>query len=157
MATETQKKDNLLQLTTMSLLSLTAGVWDTLGETSFALGNNIGTQLLEMMEKDTGLEIAGETPQDVMTEIGRIFVDEFGLAQDIDVAIDNDRFELKVKQCVNFQLSTELLQKAGVEKPFICPVMNACGAALKRMGHRTRPDIKSWPEGRGSIITFSKI
>jgi hypothetical protein len=109
MATETQKKDNLLQLTTMSLLSLTAGVWDTLGETSFALGNNIGTQLLEMMEKDTGLEIAGETPQDVMTEIGRIFVDEFGLAQDIDVAVENGHFELKVKQCVNFQLSTELL------------------------------------------------
>jgi hypothetical protein len=44
-----------------------------------------------------------------------------------------------------------------VEKPFICPVMNACGAALKRMGYRTRPDIKPWPEGHGSIITFSKI
>jgi hypothetical protein len=37
MATEDTKKQNILRLTNMALASLAAGVWDTLGESSFAL------------------------------------------------------------------------------------------------------------------------
>jgi hypothetical protein len=35
--------------------------------------------------------------------------------------------------------------------------MNACGAALKRMGYRAREDVVKWPEEGGSIITFVKV
>jgi len=31
------------------------------------------------------LEIAGEKPEDVLTEIGRLFVDEFGFASSVDI------------------------------------------------------------------------
>jgi hypothetical protein len=46
---------------------------------------------------------------------------------------------------------------AGVEKPFICPILNACQAALRRMGYKMREDVEKWADGKGSIITFKEI
>ncbi len=157
MATEDSKKENVLRLTTMALASLTAGVWDTLGDSSFALAGPMGDEILQMMEKEMGLEIAGESPKDVINEICRIFVDEFGFAKDIAVEMKGDEeVVLKVKSCINVPF-TARLRAAGVEKPFICPIMNACAAALKRMHFRMRNDVVKWDEGNGSIITFTKV
>ncbi len=156
MASEDQKKENRLRLTNLALLSLASSTWDTLGETSFAFSSQMGEHILEVMEKEMGLEIAGEDPQDVMTEIGRIFVDEFGFCSDIDVEADNGGYAVKVKQCVNRKFTDQLLQ-AGVEKPFICPIMNACQAALRRMNFKMREDVTKWTEENGSIITFKSV
>lgn len=157
MASEEQKKDNRLRLTNMALLSLASSTWDTLGDSAFAYSGAMGNRILEIMEKEMGLEIGGETPEDVMTEIGRIFVDEFGFAGDIDVAENGDgKFEVKVKNCVN-RAFTDKLMAAGVEKPFICPIMNACQAALRRMDFKAHEDVEKWVEGKGSIITFEVI
>ncbi len=156
MATEESKKQNVLRLTSMALASLTAGVWDTLGEASFALAGPMGDEILGMMEKEMGLEIAGESPKDVVNEICRIFVDEFGFAKEIAVAMDGDqKLVLKVRSCINVPF-TDRLAAAGVEKPFICPIMNACGAALRRMNFKMHHDVQKWPDGNGSIITFVK-
>jgi hypothetical protein len=157
MATEEAKKENVLRLTSLALASLTAGVWDTLGESSFALSGPIGDAILHMMEKEMGLEIAGESPKDVINEICRIFVDEFGFAKDIAVETDGDqKMLLRVRNCINVPF-TDRLTAAGVEKPFICPIMNACAAALKRLGFKMRNDVTKWPEGSGSLITFVKV
>jgi hypothetical protein len=156
MATEDQKKENRLRLTNMALLSLASSTWDTLGESAFAFSGPMGDHVLAVMEKEMGLEIAGENPEDVMTEIGRIFVDEFGFCGDIDVETNNDTYTIKVKQCVN-RAFTDKLMAVGVEKPFICPIMNACQAALRRMGYKMREDVEKWPEAKGSIITFKGI
>ncbi|MGA9396857.1 MAG: hypothetical protein WBV22_01245 [Anaerolineaceae bacterium] len=157
MATEEVKKQNVLRLTSMALASLAAGVWDTLGETSFALTNSMGEEILKMFEKEMGLEIAGETPENVIKEIGRIFVDEFGFAKEISIAGSSaDKIELRVRNCINVPF-TDRLAAAGVEKPFICPIMNATAAALSRMGFKMRNDVTKWPDGKGSIITFTKI
>jgi hypothetical protein len=92
-----------------------------------------------------------------MIEIGRIFVDEFGFCGDIDVETnDADGYTVKVKQCVNRKFTDQLLA-AGVEKPFICPIMNACQAALRRMGYKMHENVEKWAEERGSIITFKAI
>jgi hypothetical protein len=156
MATEDQKKENRLRLTNMALLSLASSTWDTLGESAFAFSGPMGDHVLEIMEKEMGLEIAGEDPENVMTEIGRIFVDEFGFCSDIDVDTDGDTYTVKVKQCIN-RAFTDKLVAAGVEKPFICPIMNACQAALRRMGYKMHEDVEKWSEGKGSIITFKGI
>jgi hypothetical protein len=157
MATEEKKKQNMLRLTQIALSSLSAAVWDTLGETSFALSSSMGDQILEMFEKEMGLEIAGESPEAVINEIGRIFVDEFGFAQDIKTTVSNDgnQIELRVTNCIN-RAFTDRLLAAGVPKPYICPVMNVAVAALRRMGYKMRPDIAKWQEGGGTIITFTK-
>ena len=157
MATEEKKQQNQLRLTNMALVGITAGVWQTLGDSAFALSGPMGNQILEMMEKEMGLEVAGESPQTVITEIARIFVDEFGFASDIQVETQgDDGLRLKVCECVN-RTFTDKLVEAGVEKPFICPIMNACQAALRRMGYKMREDVVKWVEGKGSIITFEAI
>jgi hypothetical protein len=156
MATEEKKKENRLRLTNMALLSLASSTWDTLGESSFAFSGAMGNHILEIMEKEMGLEIAGEDPMDVMTEIGRIFVDEFGFCSDIEINNDSDNYQVKVKNCVN-RAFTDKLMAAGVEKPFICPIMNACQAALRRMDFKMREEVEKWVDGKGSIITFTQI
>ncbi len=157
MATDEQKKDNRLRLTNMALLSLASSTWNMLGDTAFSFSGPMGHKILDIMEKEMGLEVAGETPQDVMMEIGRIFVDEFGFASEIEVnSKSDDHFEVKVHNCINRSF-TDKLVAAGVEKPFICPIMNACQAALRRMDFKMHESVEKWVEGKGSIITFDEI
>jgi len=157
MATEEIKKQNQVRLSNMALLSLAAGAWDVLGKGVSAFSGPMGDEILKLMEREMGLEIAGENPETVMTEISRIFVDEFGFASDIEVIIEDDsNFQLKVHNCVNRNF-TDKLTAAGVEKPFVCPIMNSCRSALKRMGYKCHEDIEQWKEGRGSVISFSAI
>ncbi len=154
MASEEVKRANQYRLATMALTSLAAGVWDTLGDSAFAFSGQMGRQVLGIMEKEMGLEIAGEEPEDVLSEISRIFVDEFGFASDISVERKSpELLELKVHNCINRHYTDELAA-VGVEKPFICPIMNATQAALRRMDIKASVDVRKWPEGNGSIITF---
>ena len=153
MATEEKKKQNMARLANLTLFGVTAGIWDFVGESSFALTGKIGDEVLKMMEKEMGLEVAGEKPIDILTEIGRLFVDEYGFAGDIEVAEKDGSIIMKVSKCLNRNLSDKLTA-AGVEKPFICPIMNAGLAALKRLNVKTRPGVEKWVEGKGSIITL---
>jgi len=117
----------------------------------------MGNELIHMFEKEMGLEIAGETPEDVIQEIARIFVDEFGFASNIEVVNGgSDKIQIKVTKCINRKLTDKLMEE-GVETPFICPIMNATFAALSRMGFRMHHEVVKWKEGDGSIITLTKV
>jgi hypothetical protein len=61
-----------------------------------------------------------------------------------------------VQNCINRRY-TDRLVEAGVEKPFICPILNACQAALRRMDYKMHEDVQKWSEGNGSIIIFEGI
>ena len=76
MATEEEKKRNLARINAMIIYGLEKGLWDLLGESALAISAVVGVGMLEKLEQTMGLEIAGEEPQDILTEIGRIFVDE---------------------------------------------------------------------------------
>jgi len=157
MAGEEQKKQNQLRLISLALSSLASSVWNTLGESSFSFSGLMGDEVLKVMEKEMGLEISGHSPKEVMMEISRIFVDEFGFATDIEVSGDDDaEIVLKVNGCVNRKFTDKLLD-AGVEKPFICPIMTACQASLRRQGIKMSEDVEKWVEGKGSIITFKRV
>ncbi|MGK7932153.1 MAG: hypothetical protein AB4041_12070 [Microcystaceae cyanobacterium] len=157
MATEQKKQENRAQLANLALLSVAAGAWDLLGNGVNAFSGPMGNQILKVMENDMGLEIAGEDPEAVLMEISRIFVDEYGIASEIEVNIKDDKhFEIKVHNCAN-RAFTDTLRSNGVEKPFICPIMNASSAALKRMGYQVHKDIEQWKDGKGSIISFEAI
>jgi hypothetical protein len=157
MATEEQKNANRVRLSNLALLSLAAGVWDILGNGVNAFSGPMGDAILEVMEKEMGLEVAGEDPETIMHEISRIFVDEYGFASEIEVVVqDPEHFQLRVKNCVN-RAFTDKLVEAGVEKPFICPILNSCRSALRRMGHKMVGDVQQWKDGKGSIISFSQL
>ena len=153
MATEEKKKANQLRLANLTLFGLSAGVWDMVGDSAMSFAPKIGGQVLEVMEKEMGLEIAGESPEDVLNEIARIFVDEFGFCSAMDVESTGGTLVLKVHSCLNRHLTDRLIN-AGVGKPFICPIMNSAQAALKRAGINARCDVEKWVEGKGSILTF---
>ncbi len=156
MATEEQKKANQLRLANLTLFGVTSGFWNLLGDTALAVGPEIGEEILKVMEKEMGLEIAGETPEVVLTEIARLFVDEFGFAGNIEIVTEGDTITMKVHNCLNRNLTDRLIE-AGVGKPFICPIMNSGFAAMRRLGIRTRENVVKWAEGNGSIITFKLI
>ena len=158
MATDEKKKENMLRMTQISLNALASSVWNALGESSFALTTLMGNHILEMFEKEMSLEIAGESPEAVIREIQRIFVDEFGYAQGITTTMldGGNKIELRVSGCVGRHFRDKLIA-AGVQKQYICPIMNTTVAALRRMGYKVHSDIRPLTEQGGSIITLTKV
>jgi hypothetical protein len=154
MATDDVKKENLLRMSALSLEVLATEVWDTLGESAIVLSRGMGDAILEMLEKEEGLEIAGESPEDVGKEISRIFVDEFGFAKEISLTVDADRVGIiKVGGCINTKFTDKMLA-SGLTMNYVCPVMMAAGAAMRQMGMKGRVKIDRWAEGKGCKISF---
>ena len=151
MATDDKKMENQLRLMGMTMRGVALGIWNVVGETAVSLGAPIGDQTLEVLEKEMGLEIGGEKPEDVLTEIGRLFVDEFGFAERVDVDSSSGSVSMVVKNCKMAALTGKLIDD-GVD-PFICPYRNTGLAALKRMGLHPRARVAFDPD-RGSVITF---
>ena len=156
MANDEQKKENLLRLTRLSLLGISAGVWDLLGEGAYGLSHEIGDLILPILEKEMGLELAGEDPEQVLQEVGRLMVDEFGFAGDVTVTREGDTLTMKVHTCSNRHFTDQLLE-AGVLKPYICPFLCVSDAVLDRMGEKAMTTVEKWEEGQGSILTFELI
>ncbi len=139
MATEEEKKRNLARINAMIIYGLEKGLWELLGESALALSTKVGEGMLESLEKTMGLEIAGEDPQDVLTEIGRIFVDEIGIAAHFDITKENSTVGLVVEKCVLLRTEADLIE-SGVQ-PFMCPFLNIAAAAMRsRMGLKSRID-----------------
>lgn len=136
MATEEEKKRNLARINAMIVYGLEKGLWDLLGESALAITVTVGRGMLEQMEKSMGLEISGEYPQDILTEIGRIFVDEIGIAAKFDITQDGDLVTMEVDHCVLLNVEKDLIE-AGI-KPFMCPYLNIAAAAMQQ-----RLDVKA--------------
>lgn len=136
MATIEQKKANRLRLTNYILVALGEELWGLLGEAAVGLTAKFGEMILQVMEKEMGLELAGETVGDWGAEIGRLLVDEFDAGKEFHVETTGDSVSIFAEGCM-FQQATKSLIEAGVP-PFICPVRAVCGAALHRMGKKVR-------------------
>ena len=154
MATDEAKKMNLIRMLDLSLEVLAEEVYDTLGDSALVLSKGMGDAILEMMEKEEGLEIAGENAGVIGKEIDRILVDEFGFAKEISLDIDPNGVALmKVTGCINTAFTDKMLAK-GLKMNYVCPVMLVASAALRQMGYKGRVKIERWPEGKGCQITF---
>jgi hypothetical protein len=158
MTTEQKQQENKAELANLALLGVAAGAWNILGEKGVGtLSSSMGNQILKVMEKEKGLKITGTDAEALLTEISRIFVEEYGFASDIEVEIEDDQnFHLNVKNCVNFDFTTQLME-AGVEHPFICPIMTSARSALQKMGYKMHENRTEWKEEKGSKIHFSGI
>jgi len=137
MATEEEKKRNLAKMNAMIIYGLEKGLWDLLGESALATTTLVGEGMLEEMEKTMGLEISGEDAQDILTEIGRIFVDEIGIATKFEITKEDSKVSMVVENCVLAKVEADLVS-AGI-KPFMCPYLNIAAAAMrKRMGMKSK-------------------
>ena len=154
MATDEVKKQNLMRMTSICLEILAEEVYDTLGDTALVLSRGMGDAILELMEKEEGLEIAGETPIEIGKEIDRILVDEFGFAKEITLDVDADNVgTIKVNGCIGTAVTDKMLAK-GLKMNYVCPAMLVSSAAMRQMGLKGRVQIDRWPEGHGCKIKF---
>ena len=136
MATLKQKKANRLRLTNIILAALGEELWGLLGEAAVGLTTKFGEYILEVMEKEMGLELAGESVEDWAAEIGRLYVDEFDAGKEFHVKATEDSVHVEAIGCM-FQQATADLEAAGVP-PFVCPIRAVCAAALHRLGKKVR-------------------
>ncbi len=157
MATEEEKKRNLARINAMIIYGLEKGLWDLFGESALATTNTVGEGMLEVLAKNMGLEIEGEDPQDILTEIGRLFIDEYGIALDFDIQKEGDVVSLHVHRCVLMQVEKDLIE-AGI-KPFVCPYLNIATAAMRRrMGMKTRiNELDANPETHRCALVFEML
>lgn len=147
MTDESEKTQNKLRLANLALQSLAQGVWDFVGETAFALTPVMGEDILKGLEQEMGLKLQGQKPAEVIHQIGRLMVDEFGVIENFECQVTSDqKITIKVEACVQHAFCQELLN-AGVTKPFICPLANACQAALRRLKLKVTRDINFDPAG----------
>ena len=136
MATIEEKKRNRLRLNNYILAAMAEGLWGLMGEAAVGLTVKFGETILKVMEKEMGLELAGETVEDWSAEIGRLLVDEFDAGKNYYIKTTGDALTIHAEGCM-FQRACTSLQETGIQ-PYICPVRAVCAAALRRMGEKVR-------------------
>jgi hypothetical protein len=137
MATMEQKKLRQLKLFNDLIFGFAKGLYDLFGDSALATVDTIGEDILEEMEHELGLEIHGETPQDILTEIERLLVDEYGLCKNARLVIEGDEIDMYVEGCLLWKATTDLAE-AGVP-PYTCvPMMMASAALHKRLGKKAK-------------------
>ncbi len=156
MATEEKKTQNRARINDITLVGLTAAIWEFVGESALSLCNQMGEEILNVLEKEMGVEIAGEKPEDVLTEIGRVFVDELGFAKAIEVKREGNCVLLFATDSLTSDLP-KMLKERGVNKYYISPAMNASLAALKRIGVKARADFMPATKPGEMIIKFDLL
>ncbi len=156
MATEQKKLENQARIAEIMLVALAAAIWDFVGESSAALSGQIGEEILNLLEKEMGVEIASEKPEDVLTEIGRVFVDELGFATAVEVKREGNCLMLIASGTITSG-AVRKLQERGVTKDFVSPGLNTGLAALKRMGIKARGETMPSPKPGEMIIKFDLL
>jgi hypothetical protein len=139
MATEEQKKLRQLRLFNDLVFGFGKGLYDLFGDSALATVDTIGDDILEEMEHELGLEIAGENPEDILTEIERLMVDEYGLVKSARLELNGETHEIAMtcEGCL-FTKATKDLTEAGVP-PYTCvPMMMASAALRTRLGKKAK-------------------
>ena len=145
MATEMEKKKRLLSIFNIAMYGIIKGLWELFGEASFATVDVIGDQLLSMLEKEMGLEIQGEDPNDILLEIARLLVDEVGMMSACEPKLEDNRIQMACTECA-LREATAYLEEKGIQ-PFACIPMGVVAAAMrKRMNQKHRVLGRKWDE-----------
>jgi hypothetical protein len=156
MASEEEKKKQLVRVFSLMIEGLAKGIYDLFDDSAFALMQTVGKDLLEIMQREMGLEIEGENPSDVLNELLRIWVDEVGFFDSATVEETENGWIVVGHKCKGWNLTQKILA-TGVKEPFTCPVMNSMRAALDKLGVSTHMHIEPVPESRGTRFTLTQV
>ena len=139
MATEEQKKARMIKLFNTVIAGMAKGLYDLFGDAAIGVISPVGEEILEEMEHELGLEIHGEDPENILTEIERLLIDEYGLMKDCKIEINQETHEIDlfVQGSVLWHAVEELVD-AGLP-PLSCVEMMIAEAALrKRLGRKAQ-------------------
>ncbi len=155
MATENDKKKQLVMVLSLMIQGLASGIYELFEDSAYALMKTVGKDILEIMQNDMGLEIEGEEPGEVLNELLRIWVDEIGFFESAKVEEIENGWVIVGNNCKGWNLTQKILAK-GVKEPFTCPIMNSMNAALDKIGVKTHMKIEPVYETKGTRFTLSK-
>jgi len=113
------------------LYGLEKALWNVVGEGAFAITSPIGKGMLEIMKKELGLKVSGEEAQDVLNGIAKRFVEDFKIAEGLEITKNDNMVTVSVKHCILSQKEF-LLQKQNIA-PFACPFTNVARAAMEEL------------------------
>ncbi len=137
MATEDQKKERQTRLFNDIIAGFAKGLYDLFGDSALAMVATLGDKIIGEMEQELGLEISGESAQDILTEMSRLLVDEYGISDEIDTIITDDDIAITVTNCRLWRTSASL-EKNDVP-PYICvPMMMASASLRERLGMKSK-------------------
>jgi hypothetical protein len=156
MATDQDKYANRARLWGMVVVAMTTGIWDMVEESSVTLSPLIGASLLSLLEKNAGLEIAGEKPEHMLVELGRILVDEFGYATEAKVEGSDKSYKLTLVNAVGLP-EFKALETKGITKAFSNPVYCTGVAAMARLGYKCRAKVDINLETKTQVTTFELL
>ncbi len=145
MATDAEKRKRLLRVFNLTIYSLIEGLWDLFGESSFATVETVGDRMVAMLEKEAGLELEGEDPNDILMEVVRLLADEVGTMSGGDVTLEDNRVSMACQNCF-LREATAWLEEDKVQ-PFACLPMTVAASALRKsMKARHRVLGRIWDE-----------
>jgi hypothetical protein len=156
MATEEQKKKQMVKIFSMMIQGLASGIYELFEDSAYALMKTVGKDILEIMQKEMGLEIDGEEPGEVLNELLRIWVDEIGFFEDAKVEETAEGWTVTGNNCKGWNLTQKILS-TGVKEPFTCPIMNSMNAALDKLGIKTHMKIEPVPKTKGTRFTLTRV
>ncbi len=156
MATEQEKSARRARLWGLTTIGLTLGIWDMVQESALTLSLPIGKAILSDMEKTMGLELAGEKPEDILVEIGRICIDEGGFASEAKVEKTDKGLQVTLISAVGTSEFADLVEK-GVEKLFSHPFYCVCLAALARLGCKARGTVEIDKARNNQVFCFELL
>jgi hypothetical protein len=156
MATDPEKILHRARLWGLVAIGMTQGIWDMVEESAASLSPSIGETVLGEFERQLGLEIAGEKPEDLLVELGRIFVDEYGYASEAKVEHTNEIIRVSLLNALGMPEWANL-QDHGVEKLFSHPYLCTALAALARSGIKARGKVELDKAAKSQIVTFELL
>lgn len=156
MATEADKYSNRAKLWGAVVAAMTLGIWEIVEESSVTISPIIGAVLLKSLEATAGFEVAGEKPEHMLVELGRILVDEYGYGTEAKVEGNDKSFKLTIVNAVGMQEAAALAAR-GVTKPFSNPVYCTGIAAMNRLGFKCRARVEFDQENKSQITYFDLL
>ena len=156
MGTEQQKLENRARLWGLTVTGMTMGIWGMVEESATSLAPGVGTQILEMVESKLGKKIDAQKPDEVLRQLGGVFIDEFGYAKDVKVEGADKQIRVSFSKAISAP-EFALLAERGVKKIFSHPFMSAGVAALSRLGQKVRWTVEVDAAGGNETITYDLL
>ena len=122
---------NPVRFLNIIIFGLEKAIWDLLGESSLAATTQIGKSMLTIMKKELALKVEGEDAQTVLDGITKRLVEDFKMADAVDIKKEGNIVSLEIKNCLMLPVEKKLINR-GV-KPFMCPFTNIARAAMEEL------------------------
>jgi hypothetical protein len=150
------KNEKLMKTEGLTIYGLALGMWELFGESSFATCPTIGEILMMDLASQSGIDIDGQSPEHILSEVTRLLIQDGGLFTSAKGTVDGNKLVFSCQNC-SYSEGTASLEEMGVQ-PFYCPAYNIIVTAMN-LGRGTRSQFVSrkWEESSQTCTMELKL